>query len=353
VRLVAIALAFATGCWTGDYLAQQGVGELKLLRARRRVVDVLADPEVPPTTKERLRLAMAARQFGIDELGLRGGDSFTRFLELHGEPVAWNVTAAPKDKLEPHLRSFPIVGAIPYLGYFREADARAEADRLAKLGFDTYVRAVAGYSTLGITADPIYSSMIEGPPAHVVEVVLHEMLHGTIYLAGRSDWNESLATFVGLHGAAEFFARYAGAEAGRAVLAQAEERRQREAAFSRFLEPVLRALETLYAQPLSLDEKLRQREAIFTRAQAEYRARFPPKPGRATPAFLEQPLNNAVLLAFAIYHRATPEHERLFARVGRDLAAFVRLYRQAIDMNDPLGFLRRRATVPGGPCCVE
>ena len=97
----------------------------------------------------------------------------------------------------PYLNRFPLVGALPYVGFFRQADARRERARLERLGLDTYVRPVAGYSTLGITADPFYSSMLEGSDARIVEITLHEMVHGTVFPPGHAEWHESFATFVG------------------------------------------------------------------------------------------------------------------------------------------------------------
>jgi predicted aminopeptidase len=337
-----LLLLLASGCWTGNYLAQQGAGQLRLLHQRRRISEVLADPEVSAETKARLKLAKEARDFGVEELGLRGGDAFTRYLELDGKPVAWNVTAAEKDRLALHVNKFPFVGALPYLGFFKEADARREAARLEKLGFDVHVRAVAGYSTLGMTSDPIYSSMLDGSEARTVEVVLHEMLHGTLYLVGQSAWNESLATFVGLHGAALFFARRGAADTARAVFDEAAESARQEQAFSEFLQPVLDELRQLYASPISRDEKLKRREPIFKRAQDEYLRRFPPPPGR-TPSFVRQPLNNAVLLGYAVYHDDSPLHQKLYERVGGDLPLFIRVCKYAVEyVPDPIKWLASR-----------
>ncbi len=333
---------FASSCWTGNYLAQQGLGQLKLLHQRRRISEVLADSTVDERTRARLGLAKEARDFGVEVLGLRGGDAFTRYLELHGKPVAWNLTAAEKDRLAIHVNRFPFVGALPYLGFFREADAQREADRLSRLGLDVYIRPVAGYSTLGVTSDPVYSSMLDGSEARTVEVVLHEMLHGTLYLVGQSSWNESLATFVGLQGAALFFSRRGGEAAARQVFDEAGQSARDEQAFSAFLQPILAQLRQLYDSPISRAEKLRQREAIFTAAQAEYLHRFPPPPGR-TPTFVRQPLNNAVLLSYAVYHDASPTHERLFERMGGDLRAFIHLYKYAVEaVPDPIRWLATR-----------
>ncbi len=340
IRIFLLVAAMAAGgCFEGNYLLSQASGQLNLLRARRKVVDVLGDPQVDAATKAKLKLAMEAREFGIRVLGLRGGDAYTRFLDTHGAPVAWNVSAAPKDKLRPHVHRFPITGVVPYLGYFREHDARREEKRLTDLGFDTYVRPVSGYSTLGITSDPIYSSMLEGGDARIVEVVLHEMLHGTMYLSGHSAWNESLATFVGYHGAALFFMRDGGK--ARAILDDARRRQESTAKFSKFLEPFLRELEALYAGARPRDEKLRLREEVFARIQAEFIRQFPPPPGRKPGGFATEPLNNAVLVAHAVYHRSSPDHDRLFDVVGHDLAAFIRLYKHAVeDKDDPIGYLR-------------
>src|SRR5262249_28128445 len=77
-----LALPCTTGgCGTLSSLAEQGRGQLQLLRNRRRISDVLADPLASEDLKWRLRLAKQARDFGVSELGLRGGDSYTRYID--------------------------------------------------------------------------------------------------------------------------------------------------------------------------------------------------------------------------------------------------------------------------------
>lgn len=340
VVVALLAIGF-TGCWSGGYLAKQGVGQLKLLRSRQRISDVLADPRTPPELRRRLQLAEAARKFGIEQLGLRGGDGFTRFVDSHGAPIAWNLTAAPKDKLVAHLHRFPIVGVIPYLGFFSEADATREARRLSKEGLDVYVRPVAGYSTLGITSDPIYSSMLDGGDARIVEVTLHEMTHATVYLAGHSEWNESMATLVGIEGASAFFAAHGDALSAAKMEAESRQRELDQEKFARFLEPVVHELETLYASPgLTKEQKLALREPIFARAKASFLQLFPIPPGHKPGAFTAQPLNNAVLISFLVYHQSTPEHRRQLARLHGNIRALIALYKHAVeDVAQPLQYL--------------
>jgi predicted aminopeptidase len=334
------ALVALSGCWSLSYVAKQGIGELKLLHSRRRIVDVLADPTVDEEVRKRLALALEARRFGVEQLGLHDGDAFTRYIDLHGRPVAVSVWAAYPDRLEPVTHAFPIAGRVPYLGFFRDADARSEEARLRRMGYDTYVGAISGFSTRGIIADPIFSSMLEGSPAHIVEVTLHEMLHSTVYLPGQTAWNESLATVVGFYGAYAFF-RLQGGETGAArVVAEARERTARQQRFARFLEGVTAELKELYARPISADEKVRLREPIFARAQKEYLRLFPPRPGQPPPSFASQPLNNAVILAATTYFEGTPEHLKLLRALGGDLPAFVKVYKRAVERDHPLEWLR-------------
>ena len=159
---------------------------------------------------------------------------------------------------------------------------------------------------------------------------------------GKSAWNESLATFVGLQGAALFFQRRGGESAARAVFDEAAARAKEETDFSTFLAPVLDELRQLYSSKLSREEKLRRREEIFVRAQKTYLERFPPPPG-LTPSFVRNPLNNAILLSYGVYHDDSPAHQKLFARVGFDLPAFVRLCKYAVEfVPDPIAWLAAR-----------
>src|SRR5262249_1620489 len=127
-----------------------------------------------------------------------------------------------------------------------------------------------------------------------------------------------------------------GAQAIEEVRQEAREREQREQEFADFLAPVVRQLESLYARPIATQEKLKLREAIFERAMADYRARFPRKPRRGESpdeakkprAFERQRLNNAVVLSLTTYHRSTPALRSQLAACGGDLRTFVARMKQ-------------------------
>lgn len=348
-RLALLGLALAalllTGCSTVSYLARQGVGQLRLLRARRPVEAVLADRRTPPLLRQRLRVVLEARAFGISQLGLSDSADFTRYVDTGG-PVAYNLSAAQRTRLRGLTWTFPLIGTVPYLGYFRRDEAEAEARRLQAQGYDTYLRPVAAYSALGYLISPIYASMLDDPDpageARAVETVLHEMAHCTAYINSASDLNESYATLVGVQGAALFYRLRGDAGAGERLLREAQQAEQRAAAFSAWLQPALAELRAFYddaqRRGLPAAEILRQREARLQALSASYRAAFPSGPRYRRLA--EGPVNNAVLLAFGVYHRSGDLQQRLLDSVGRDLRAYVDLYRRAQGRGDGAAWLR-------------
>lgn len=356
VALLAALAMLIGGCSTVRYLGQQAAGQLHLLRIRRPVDEVIADPATSPALKARLQLAMQARQFGIEALGLRGGAEFTRYVDTGGA-VAYNLTAADKTSLRIRRWTFPLVGTVPYLGFFERKDAEAEVQRLVRAGQDVYVRPVGGYSTLGYLLSPIYASMVDepGPEGEVrtVEVVLHEMAHSTAYLTSASELNESYATLVGVQGAARFFRERGDLAASALSLRLAEEQEARSRAFSDWLQPAMKRVTEFYAnakaQGYPRERILREREALFLSLRDSYRAAFPTGPRYKR--FADGPLNNAVLLSFGVYHSPGKLQQELLDSVGGDLRLFIGLYKKAAERADGPTWLQTlakeyRATLP-------
>ena len=56
---------------------------------------------------------------------------------------------------------------------------------------------IPAYSTLGWLNDPVTAPMLREGRARLIEVVLHELVHATVYVPDEPDWNEGLATFFG------------------------------------------------------------------------------------------------------------------------------------------------------------
>lgn len=115
VAIVAVCLlAGLSGCWV-PYVLHVGVGELGVLFGMRPIEDVLAEGNVDEDTRTKLEAILDIRDYAVNTLGLNGGNSYLSLYDSGGQDVLWNVSASPKDKLEPYTWTFPIMGAFEYL----------------------------------------------------------------------------------------------------------------------------------------------------------------------------------------------------------------------------------------------
>src|ERR1700723_1069033 len=110
-RLLAIALIVATlpGCAIG-YFTQAAQGQWRLLRARRPIEQVIADPASSEELKARLRVGQEAGDFAVTDRGVPDNRSYRTYSDLKRPYVVWIVVAAPAFSIEPHLWCFPFTG---------------------------------------------------------------------------------------------------------------------------------------------------------------------------------------------------------------------------------------------------
>lgn len=324
-----------TGCSLG-YLMQQGQGQLALLLKREPLERVMADPTLDAETRDRLEIARDAKHFAETRLGLKPSRSYTSVVRLERDAVTYVVAGAPKDRLEPYLWWFPIVGNVPYKGYFDKRNAEREKAWLESKGLDAYLRGVSAYSMLGIVPDPLYSPMLKASRAGLANVIIHELTHGTVFLSGKPSFNEAFATFVGDEGARMFLeARYGAASEElrqAAAIARDQER------FGAVLAALAADLKALYALPLADAERMARREARFGRAKEELQGIAFETSGYRNVASI--PLNNAYLTTFMTYYGQSASFEAVYEKLGRDLPAFVAFFRDRVaKAPDPAAFV--------------
>lgn len=204
VILVAAALGPATGC-SPIYVIKAGWAEAKILRGRQPIPDVILSPETDERTRGKLTLAREAREFAMNELQLDVGDSYTTYTELERDTLAMVLSAAHRDRLVARTWWFPVVGRVPYRGFFDLDDALNEQSKLEDEGFDTYLRPTSAFSTLGWFSDPLLSTILRYDEVELITTIIHELSHNHLFVPGRVRFNESFATWVGRTGAVEFF----------------------------------------------------------------------------------------------------------------------------------------------------
>ncbi|HJU66224.1 MAG TPA: aminopeptidase, partial [Gemmatimonadaceae bacterium] len=190
---------------TGRYLRRAAWEEAKILWARRPIAQLVSDSSIDAAVRHKLALVLAARAFAVDSIGLEAEESFTMFSQLERDTLVLVLSAAHRDALRLHRWWFPIVGRVPYKGYFRFDDAHDAARQMRERGYDTYLRPASAFSTLGWFNDPLLSTTLRYDSLDLANTVIHEVTHNTFYAAGQAVFNESFATFVGARGAEWFF----------------------------------------------------------------------------------------------------------------------------------------------------
>lgn len=187
-----------------SYGFDQAQGQLTIILNTRPVEEIVLDPEVGDSIKRKIQIVNEARTYAVRQLGLKETSNYTTFYDQQGQVSLWNLSASQRFALEPKLWSFPILGSFPYKGFFDLEKAKEELINLEKEGYDARIRPVGGWSTLGWTKDPILSSMLDRPEGPLVELIIHELTHTTLFVEDNVDFNENLASFIGEQGARQF-----------------------------------------------------------------------------------------------------------------------------------------------------
>jgi predicted aminopeptidase len=344
--LLALLLLMLAGCADFPYIVRQGMGEAEMLTNTERIDQVLADGKLEPEQERKLRLVVEARDFAAAELGLDVGRSYQLYHEASDKPVAYNLSACPQDSLTPKQWNFPIIGTIDYLGYFSQADAQKSAADLQAQGYDTFIYGVDAYSTLGMLPDPVQSTFLNRADGNLVETVIHELAHNTIYQSGQSDYNESLATFIGRQGAQLFFAPR-GVEA-EAIAADLEAEYADDELVTTWVERLITDLRAYYGGGLTHEEKIAGREAIYQAARERFTGEVLPElrlPDRSG-WWARIPTNNAFVRLHQRYHVDLDAFAAAYAAKNGDFRAFLEAARTAAKAGDPFAAIRATTVSP-------
>jgi predicted aminopeptidase len=324
------------------YVIKAGIAEAKILRARRPIPEVIIDPQTDADTRGKLLFVIEARQYAIDQLGIDPGDAYTMYTKLDRDTLALVVSAAEKDRLVPKTWWFPIVGHMPYKGYFDEEDAHDAVADLERDGLDAYLRPTAAFSTLGWFNDPILSTVLRTDDVGVVSTVLHELSHNYLFVSGHVGFNESFATFAGQVGAARFFCSREGGGEDTVKCQRAQARWRDYQRFSVFVDRLVDELEAVYGDAgLTREQKLERREEIFARSLQRFDDEVAPTFENLTfSGFRQTPLNNATLLSRIRYYHRLPDFDAyLQARDGDLLRSLVDLKSGVESVDDPFELL--------------
>ncbi len=327
ITAVTLILGFGTAYVASEdvrYLTRAGIEQTRILEKRRPQQRLVDDPRLPADTRAYLQLVLAVRAHA-DELGLDAGKTYTTYSDVGRDTLLLVLSASAKHCICPHTWKYPIVGRIPYKGFFDVKMAQRAAAELAAKGYDTYLRPAAAYSTLGWFADPLLSTAMVKDSVELAALVFHEIGHNSLYVKSATPFNESLAQLVGYRATEEFFRGR-----GDTVLAdRARDRWADELVLAEFYHELVGRLEAFYATgppPDSL-EAGRLGLARWSREQLEgpigARLRVL-RVGRLA----ERPINNAALVGVLLYRTHLDWFDQWYERQGRSLKASVAALKQ-------------------------
>lgn len=290
--------------------------QTKLIQSRRSISQVLKSDKLTDAHKKKLELVGEAKRFSEEKLGLKKSSNYTSFVQLEEPYVSYIVQASHPFELKPYLWKFPIVGEVPYKGYFRKALAEKEAAGLREKSFDVYTRGVSAYSTLGWFQDSVLSSMLRYEDYDLVELIIHETVHTTLFIKDAAEFNERMATFLGHEGMKIFYREREGANS--ASLKMAEQDTLDQKLFSEFLTREAEDLKKWYEAnkgTVTTETKAEKLKALQAKFSKEVRPKMKTKNYEE---FEKKELNNAILLAYRTYEYSLDDFSKLYEKMGRD-----------------------------------
>jgi predicted aminopeptidase len=315
------ALLFLVVTPTGRYLLRAGYEEARILARRQPIERLVTDTTLDAATRDKLRLVQEARRFAVDSLGLTADESFTTYSYVDSDTLVLVVSAAYRDRLAMRTRWWPVVGRVPYQGYFDFAAAHKERDALEAAGFDAEIRPASAFSTLGWFNDPLLNTTLRADSTYLVETVIHELVHSTVWIPGDAVFNESFANFVGVHGAAWFFrARGDTAAAARVLHGWAQERTLGDF-YQRTYASLRDAFDARPGDSLRT-ARLAVRDSVFARARQHLADSVAPALDVTDSTWAAGVrLNNATVMARRVYRTGLPWFDAVLERHEGDLRA--------------------------------
>lgn len=291
-----ILMFLLNGCYVGRLAIHQN----DLFNSRRPISEVLRDEKIKPSLRQKLLLVQSVVKFS-NRAGLNGSSAYLYYIQSNQPVVSYLVQAARPDKLESIKWWFPIVGSVPYRGYFEKAEREAKAKELEDEGLDVHRSGVGAFSSLGWFDDPVFSSMIRRNEASLVHLVIHELVHRTIWVAGSVKFNENLAEFIAVELTPKFLKEARKEKLIGGYFARREDRKL----FKSWLRTLKGELKSFYQNPPT------DRQALLTRKAEIFASHQHKKPKFKSYDFVSgRTWNNASVLGASLYSPDIPRFKK-------------------------------------------
>lgn len=323
--ILLILMAFLL--WNWEWVVYgyfQARGQLKVITGARPIDEFLEDPDFPDSLRQKLLLTREVRQFAIDSLGLNSSDNYTRLYDQQGKTLLWNVSASQRYALKAYEWDYPFLGKMPYKGFFDLGKARTEAEALKGQGYDVRIRTVSGWSTLGILEDPLLSNMLERSDGYLAEVIIHELTHATLFVRDEIEFNENLASFIGVKGSELFLQSHYGDSSAQFI--EYIQAREDEKTLTRLILDGAVKLDSLYQtfdtkMAGSLKDSLKEATMLQIKTELDS-AHF--HNSRYRHIFDDTLPNNAYFMMFRRYHHQEDSMQSIYKAYGENIRLMLR-----------------------------
>jgi predicted aminopeptidase len=342
VSIIVLCSLLFSACWT----LKQGAVMFGYLRSAVPLA-TLAGKNAPENDKQFVRQVEDIKRFAIEELGLRETKNYSTYVTLDRNYLAAIVSASAKDSFTRYQWWFPVVGTVPYKGFFNVDDARAEARKLEKKELDVWIRSVDAFSTLGWFRDPLYSFMKNYPVYHLANLIIHESFHATVFIKNNVQFNEELAEFIGSEGARLYIEKRYGQQASE--MPDMEMREAESALFVSFIQSIIAELKPVYESALPREEKLIRKQEIISASQKRFLESYDEMFSNDNyRGFAEIEINNAYLELYNLYYERGGKVKELYAASGGDIKEFIALTKKIDPKSDPMAQIEKRIRNTGG-----
>ncbi|MBP9706226.1 MAG: aminopeptidase [Oligoflexales bacterium] len=330
-----VALLMLSSC----YVSRLAYEHSALLLKRQKISEAVSDGKVDEKTKAKLKEIQEILEFARQS-GFNVGDAYEYFINLERSAVSYVVQGAPPEELKLKTWWFPIVGSVPYLGYYDEKDALKMQKELEDEGLETNVSGVSAYSSLGWFSDPVFTPMLKRSRESLAELIFHELTHRTIWIPDEAQFNERLADIVGKYTAIQYLEK----KKDLAAIERLKSKHEDSQLFSHWVSRLKSDVEILI-------KKYRKKQINFANFKEEKRKIYaaailePLKPKFKLVDYVgNEAWNNASLMAANLYREPNLELDRaLNCQEEPRLKKFFAKIEQVITQKKSAGFVKNPA----------
>ena len=314
------------------YISGISYDQAEILLRSEDINDTPKDKNIDEGIKNQLKSVPDIMAFG-DEAGFPKTRAYSKYSPLNREVLYYSLSGSKKDGFEEYLWNWPIIGSVPYKGFIHIEETKKEEAALRKSGYDTLIGKSRTMSTLGILPDPIITPMIDkNDPTELIYVIFHERTHQLFFRKNEVAFNENAAVLLGTLTSLEFFKKKFGPQS-------TEYRTQIEKLddiiiFSNFIDNFYNELNVLYSKNISREEKLRDRDVLFQKHVALFKASIKPELKGLFRGFDRQEINNAYILSYYRYYGKVHIYIQVHEKLGNDLNKTLAFFKNAASSKE-------------------